>query len=1150
MQKKLKIKLVNEDITFDRVVNNHDTLNKNIGDWIWYIDNNKNLVFTNESFKLIYSLFYGKEPIVGQNLTEQGSGDSIISEFDNFYDQALEGKTISIDLNSYIKGEFISTEISFHPIFNGDIVSGVACYSRNPKESLGKDKSINITEEKYKLLFKENPTPMVIYDFDSLKILKANNSAIDNYGYSYEEFLSMTVLDFRMIDENSRMLKWEEELENKNKNTGVFRHKKKNQKLIQVEETAQLIQYNGKKAVLAVMQDISDKKAAEKQIQETNSSLKISDNKFKTVFDSTLDGLSITDEEGYVKEVNPAICRMLGYTREELINMNRRDVLIIDKSELDSVVNIRNTEGNYYGVLKFKHKNGSALDMEVSSTTINDVNGTKLTFTSLRDITEKLEAKSKLEQSEQLYKSLFEKNPDAIFSLDLDGNFISVNEALANLAECTIQELLERTYIPFIEEENMQHILDMFYVAEAGEKISSDVFMFTAKGKKRLINITMLPVIVNNEIVAVYGIMKDITALQKAKNDLLEREIRFKALIENSYDMVTLFNAEGEIEYISPSIRRIFEYKIEDITDKNIFNIIHPDDIPLAKTQFKTVLENPGAPIQSRLRNKVNDEKYIWVEGTVTNMLQVPGVNAIVANFRDITNQRNVEEDLKVSLSQVQAAAERQSAILNSLGAHIALLDHDGIIIEVNDAWKKFADDNFLISNSYAVGDNYIKIAESSKGEDAIMGIQIANAIRDVSSGKISEFHLEYPCHSLFEYRWFRVSITPLYKVRNAGVVVSHFNITDKKQAELKIKQSNERYELVTKATSDAIWDWNLQSDDLYWGDGYEKLFGYGVTQVRGGKETWSNRIFPEDKKRVLDKIQREIKHSDNHFWQDEYRYIKSDGSIAYVYDRGFVIFDEHKMPLRMVGAMQDITERKNSEIEREKITADLLQRNKDLEQFTYIVSHNLRAPMANIMGISNIVLEHKLDQRELSQSISDLDESVKKLDYVINDLNQILQVKNEISKKREIVNFAEIVSMVENSIDSLMKEENVTINTDFSEIDEILVVKMYLYSIFYNLIFNSIRYKQVGVPPIIFIKTIKVMNGIKLIFKDNSMGFDLPKHGDKIFKLYNRFHPMIEGKGMGLFMVKTHVETIGGRISLTSEVNKGTEFIIEFESR
>ena len=143
---------------------------------------------------------------------------------------------------------------------------------------------------------------------------------------------------------------------------------------------------------------------------------------------------------------------------------------------------------------------------------------------------------------------------------------------------------------------------------------------------------------------------------------------------------------------------------------------------------------------------------------------------------------------------------------------------------------------------------------------------------------------------------------------------------------------------------------------------------------------------------------------------------------------------------------------------------------------------------------------------------------------------------------------FSRLVDDIKITIKNMINDNNIQIKYDFSEIDEFLSFKSYLYSIFYNLICNSIKYRQQQVPGIINIKSQLVKDKLQLVFTDNGMGIDLEKRGSQVFGLYKRFHNNIEGKGMGLFMVKTQVETLGGKINIWSQVNKGTEFKIEFE--
>jgi len=279
-----------------------------------------------------------------------------------------------------------------------------------------------------------------------------------------------------------------------------------------------------------------------------------------------------------------------------------------------------------------------------------------------------------------------------------------------------------------------------------------------------------------------------------------------------------------------------------------------------------------------------------------------------------------------------------------------------------------------------------------------------------------------------------------------------------------------------------------------------------------------------------------------------EHSYVAPDKSISWFYTRMFPIKTEDAKNIGVCISTEDITSRKNIEIEKEKITVDLLHRNKDLEQFSYMVSHNLRAPVANIMGFSQLLIgsEHPPEEKEIF--CKQINSSAHILDEVIRGMNLILKIKTEIILKTEIVWFSAITESIKKTIRHIIENENVVIETDFTAAETITGNRVYLYSIFLNLISNSIKYHQPGIAPVIKVST-EINNGkLLILFKDNGLGIDLNKYADKVFGLYRRFHAEIEGKGMGLFMVKSQVELLGGKISVDSKVNRGTTFTIELD--
>lgn len=497
---------------------------------------------------------------------------------------------------------------------------------------------------------------------------------------------------------------------------------------------------------------------------------------------------------------------------------------------------------------------------------------------------------------------------------------------------------------------------------------------------------------------------------QEIEKQIAINEQRFRSLIEKNNDMITLSNENGELLYGSPSIEKGLGYTANDLKNVKVLDFIHPDDVAIfaEKRQQLTAFKGKSFNSQHRLLNKKGE--YVWCDVTLTNMLGETGIDAIVSNFRDISEKKLFE-------LQLQKSEAFNRGTLNALNSHIAVIDKNGTIIAVNDSWNKFGIENgATVLSSIGVGSNYFDVCEKASLTDET-SLDILQGIKDVMNEKLEVFNFEYPCDSPTTKKWFAT--------------------------------------------------------------------------------------------RVLK-------------------------------------FDSEE-PMAVLAHL-DITERKQAEIERIQMTNDLIKRNTNLEQFSYIVSHNLRAPVANIIGLTNVAVDKNLDLSMKNEIIESLSYSVGKLDDVINDLNNILSTKQKIDEKKEVILFSEMVNDVQISIENLMVQENVTINCDFSEINEISSIKSYFNSIFYNLISNSIKYHQPNIPPVIHIFSKLNNNKIELHFKDNGMGIDLTKKGDQVFGLYKRFHLNIGGKGMGLFMIKTQIESLGGKINIQSEVNNGTTFIIEFD--
>ncbi|MCU0445064.1 MAG: ATP-binding protein [Microscillaceae bacterium] len=247
----------------------------------------------------------------------------------------------------------------------------------------------------------------------------------------------------------------------------------------------------------------------------------------------------------------------------------------------------------------------------------------------------------------------------------------------------------------------------------------------------------------------------------------------------------------------------------------------------------------------------------------------------------------------------------------------------------------------------------------------------------------------------------------------------------------------------------------------------------------------------------------------------------------------------------RLKNNLEDLVIQRTQELQ--DTLDNLTRQNQDLEQFSYIISHNLRAPVARIAGLVNF-----LDDDSASLPKADILAYLKKttgdLDTIIKDLTQIIGIRNELHKTREAIRIEEVIAQEKFLLHNEITRHQASIISELKTVEELYSIKSYVHSILHNLLSNAIKYKSLDRPPLIVIKTEKIDNFVCLSVQDNGMGMDLdPQNLYKIFGLYKRMHSHVEGKGLGLFLVKTQIESLGGKIEVSSQMNIGTTFRVYF---
>jgi signal transduction histidine kinase len=226
-------------------------------------------------------------------------------------------------------------------------------------------------------------------------------------------------------------------------------------------------------------------------------------------------------------------------------------------------------------------------------------------------------------------------------------------------------------------------------------------------------------------------------------------------------------------------------------------------------------------------------------------------------------------------------------------------------------------------------------------------------------------------------------------------------------------------------------------------------------------------------------------------------------------------------------------------------VNEELVKQNNVLRQFSYTISHNLRGPIARLIGLAYLAEKSPDDTVTIVPHIRT---SASELDRVIRDLNQIIDFQNAINQTRRNVDFAEEWEEVKAILHISKDIEAINFKVDFS-VSSVISVKPMINSILYNLVSNCLKYKSPERPLSVILRTYQVDNNAVIEVTDNGLGIDLDLFKGDIFKMYKRFHNHVEGKGLGLYLVKLQAEALNGKAEVESQPGEGTTFRIHIRS-
>lgn len=422
-----------------------------------------------------------------------------------------------------------------------------------------------------------------------------------------------------------------------------------------------------------------------------------------------------------------------------------------------------------------------------------------------------------------------------------------------------------------------------------GESYDIEVRTNTGNNNEKWIRTIGQPEFKDGKCVRIYGSIQDIDKRKKAEEALQKSEQRFKSLVQDGTDLISIIDSEGVYKYVSPTTQRVqtLGMESEEFIGLRSFDFIHENDRGRVRKAIAELETGERREIKP-YRFKNAKEEWRWLESTITNMTDTPAVNGYVSNSRDVTDR--IEQEKKMRQIVEHSTNLFYKHDVDHKLQYISPQSYDFVGLTPEQCMKKWTE---------LVTDHPKNRVGFKKTEKAI------------STGESQGSYELQLKHADGGFVWARVHEAPVVENgKTVAIVGSLTDITEQKKYEQQLEESVNRYEIVTKATSDVIWDVDFEADSVTYNSNICNVFGYKKTEVESSRKWWLSKIHPDDRQLVREHF-RSAETSKTDRLQIEYRFECADGSYKFVNDRAYIITNEDGKVVRMIGAMQDITKQK-----------------------------------------------------------------------------------------------------------------------------------------------------------------------------------------------------------------------------------------------
>ncbi len=820
---------------------------------------------------------------------------------------------------------------------------------------------------------------------------------------------------------------------------------------------------------------------------------------FKVTLNSIGEGLITTNLKGEILYMNPSAKQLTGWHFHEAKNQPLQKVFNVINEEtgrpFDDIVSRILKSGN-----KIELENNTLLHTKNSNTLVisnngapifdagGNVSGAVLVF---NDITEKKKIENELKQNRAHLQRIMDMSQDMILTIDNSGKIFSVNAASETILGYTPDVLIGKKIIDFTYVEDREKTI------QTVQDIYAGAIKTNFENRLKHKNGTLVPILWSarwdENTKLRYATGKDITIRKRVEEEVKASEKKYRDLIEQAADGIFLLDRLGNFKSVNTNGCFMLGYGKETLRKLNLKDIVpvkFKDNVPITLLKLKS-----GSPMLIEWQFIRKDGSLFYAEVNA----QVTDEGNIQAIVRDITERKMAEKKIR----DYQFALDTSSLV--------DVANKEGIIQYVNENFCRLSQ----FSKEEIIGNEHRMFSSGYHTREFIK-----NLWDTITSGKVWHNEVKNKAKD-GSYYWVDTTIVPFLDMdeKPFQFITIRTDITKRKEAETGMQTALERYDILSHATSDTIWDWDMVTNQILYNASITKMFGYEISEIENVIDWWTLKIHPDDMQKVSGSFDEAFKNEIQNL-QLEYRYKCADETYKFIYDRAFIIYDENKKPIRMIGAMQDVTSAKEEEKRMAKAIIDAQEEERSF------IGGELHDNINQILAGSLITLSMAKSENSDKEQTIEYIETTK--GYISNAIGEIRKLSHQLAPAS--FDNTSLQDIFEDLLFSINLNNQYKISLHFDDMNKMQIgdeIQLNLFRILQEQTKNILKYAEATT---IDVSVTQSGNVVRMRIYDNGKGFDIKA----------------TGKGIGLSNIKKRAESFGGKFILNSEPDKGCEIIVE----